>query len=157
MESRHRHWAEFTHIVQEGADGYGLVDAARFEVELAEALRSGTMQRALRSGRESRQGEGGAKSVAKRARAGSMRVASLRRARRPMLRQSGVRIVRESDGGAEESARRPEDMATAIKAHWMPVFRGALGGAVGLQPACTATAERCEARVEASETHGVRA
>lgn len=133
LEQLRRHWGEFGEVVREGADGYELIEPERFEGDLAEALRSGTAQRARRSGREARRGEEGARSVAKRARAGSMRTASLWRARRPMLRRSGVRVVSETTAGATEVVRQPGDMAAAIKDHWMPVFRADGEAQPGLQ------------------------
>lgn len=80
LQQLRRHWAQFAHIARDGDDGYELAGRARFEAALM------TTQRARRSRRAARRGEGGTRSVAKRARAGSRRDASLWRARRPMLR-----------------------------------------------------------------------
>lgn len=126
--------AEFAHIVQEGADGYELVGIARVEVEVAEAIRSGTTQRARRSGRD-----GGAKSAAKRARAGSMRVARLWRLRRPRGFASCA-----SPMGMQSGDQGPSD--ASLPGGWrgparLAVGGGAVGCASGLQPACAAVAK----------------
>lgn len=75
------------------------------EARLVVAMRSGTEQRARRSGAEGRKGEAGAKSAAKRAREGSMRAARVWRARR-LERQLSGSALRGGEGERGQGGAR---------------------------------------------------